>query len=224
MAIFTPGPIVGTISGPIDSIVFVQGKTGPFIRKRPVLIRKTTQATTAAQANWAFRTQFWRTLPEDWRMAYATAAKQISLPNKLGVRRQLSGFQFYMLAIGGNDTLGYAPSAAQPVYARPVRNLAFACDFSATTYDVTNTQVEGAGAGLLVWGARSFRTHDAKRARVWKYLGRTINPGSPLNVFSAFTAALGIAQVDEFVYIKTQIIVSSKLPSQLITASAQVVA
>ena len=96
MAIIRTGHIIGGISGTLGSEDYVNGRGSTYVRRRP---RKTNQHTaqqTKRRGRFATVTQAWQTLTAIDRQAWRKAAQLVTFPNRIGVRRSISGFQFFV--------------------------------------------------------------------------------------------------------------------------------
>lgn len=96
MAIFEPGSLIGAISGNVGGASFANRSGSKVVRKprRPSrtnaerIINQQTLITNIARQ--------WRDLTELERAAWRTAAANRPIPNRLGVSRAISGYQYYV--------------------------------------------------------------------------------------------------------------------------------
>ncbi len=96
MAIIRTGHLIGRISGVLGSEDFVNGRGSSYVRRRP---RKTNQHTAPQEdrrKRFAAVVQNWQIFGEPNRAAWRAAAKLVTFPNRVGVQRSISGFQFYV--------------------------------------------------------------------------------------------------------------------------------
>ncbi len=97
MAIVTTGPIVGAISGQVGGQLFKQTRYGTVLCNSPVTTDRKTQSQITQRANYITIKKKWtETLTADHRAAWRACAANITFPNRLGIKRNLSGFQFFM--------------------------------------------------------------------------------------------------------------------------------
>lgn len=97
MAIFQPGPLAGTISGPVGGTLFKSTRQGGVIQARPrrtpirseraLNIRRRMQATQLR----------WQELTDNQRTAWGAAALTFPHRNRLGVRTLITGHQLFLL-------------------------------------------------------------------------------------------------------------------------------
>ncbi len=160
MAIFIPGAIIGAISGNLGGINFVQGRRGPFIRKRAFGVAKQSQAQVQRRANFLHFITEWAALDAEQKLTWKKAAQLLPFPRRLGIAHPLSGFGFFMshnLSLG----LGFIPFTAPPVLLTRTtmpRNLALVASAAGTLvldWDQDDTPF---GANLFIFGQRSLTT------------------------------------------------------------------
>jgi len=97
MAIFQPGPLAGTISGPIGGTLFKSTRQGGVIQARP----RRTPIRSAVALNVRRRMQAtqlqWQNLTDNQRVAWSAAALTFPHRNRLGVGTLISGHQLFLL-------------------------------------------------------------------------------------------------------------------------------
>ena len=81
MAIFKPGPAIGTISGNAGGASFVQSKSGPVMRSARSAGRTSTKRQNAAQTNLRNQINRWNALTDLQRAAWRNAATLVQFPN-----------------------------------------------------------------------------------------------------------------------------------------------
>ncbi len=96
MAIIKPGPLVEAISGRIGGTIFALGRGSGTIRtSRPHI-----HHDSALSADHAFRystlARLWAQCTAEELSAWAVAANASPSPNRFGIRRRLSPFQFFL--------------------------------------------------------------------------------------------------------------------------------
>lgn len=113
MAIFRAGGVVGSVSGKVGGFVYVNGRNGPVVRRAPVRVPSQSEAAIAARGMPGRVAAAWNALTDSQRQSWRTAAAQLKFPNRLGVLRQLSGFQLYSM-YAMDIYLGNPPAALLP--------------------------------------------------------------------------------------------------------------
>lgn len=141
MAIFRPGGLAGSISGAAGGVVFVNGRSGPVLRRRPSGRPRVTEALQAARGMPGRIAAAWNELTELQRQAWRTAAAALRFPNRLGVLRAISGYQLYTRHVM-DVYLGSPPAALAPPSASML--------YSPTT--CTAYFLEGGPYALTTWG------------------------------------------------------------------------
>jgi len=113
MAIFRPGSIVGDVSGKLGGTVFAKGRFGPVVRKRSARSGGRTEAALAARGRLAGVARSWATQSAETRASWDTVAGQVQFVNRLGLARNVTGFNLYcMVGLGVLD--GVVPSGQLP--------------------------------------------------------------------------------------------------------------
>lgn len=96
MAIYTPGPVVGAISGNLGGVSFVNGKGSKVIRHARRAGRQANAQTALASSLTARFARAWSGLTDLHRASWNTYAANRTHSNRLGVDRPLSGYQEWM--------------------------------------------------------------------------------------------------------------------------------
>jgi len=156
MAIFTPGPAVGAISGSVGGSVFSHNKGGPYIRNRTIPTKATSEYATNIKALLTQASQDWQGLTAERQSAWREWAKTNPISNALGQSRIVPGHVAYIrvnmtLMICGYDMV-VIPPVIQPTYAPT--SLVLNADIGPGTFDITYTPTPCAADGcLMVWAA-----------------------------------------------------------------------
>lgn len=104
MAIFKASPIIGGISGSIQGITFANPRGSPVLRKRQLSRKSLSPSQLSQRASFQASVAAWATFSDAQRAAWRAAASQITLTNRLGLSRNLSGFQYYLWKRSGSQT------------------------------------------------------------------------------------------------------------------------
>lgn len=113
MAIFRESPIIGAVSGRLGGIVAARSKSGPVLRHRPAKITSTSERAQAARADFGNTAKDWNQLTAAEAKAWDDFARAHPLPNRLGVSRLLTGFQWFMR---GGRVLWYQTATGVRLY------------------------------------------------------------------------------------------------------------
>lgn len=84
MAIFTPGPAVGQISGRVGGSVFSHNRGGPYIRNGTIPVTSTTPEAIAAKTRLSTVSTAWKNLTDAQRRAWTDWAVANPVTNRLG--------------------------------------------------------------------------------------------------------------------------------------------
>jgi hypothetical protein len=119
MAIFTPGPTIGQISGRIGGSVYSHNRGGAYIRNGTIPVAVSTPDAIAAKNRLTTLSRNWSGLTDDQRQAWRTWAGTNPVTNRLGNKITLAGHMAYMqvnarLHVAGNTLLDVPPVAAAP--------------------------------------------------------------------------------------------------------------
>ncbi len=96
MAIFTAGPLVGGISGNVGGVSFANPRGSKVIRKSRRRSPNRTQAQAEKQTTLMNMIHFWQSMATEDRAAWNSAASQLTFPNRLGLARQITGYNYYL--------------------------------------------------------------------------------------------------------------------------------
>jgi len=91
MAKFTPGPIVGAVSGGVGSLVFTHGRYGSVLRIGVIPTKRVTQDTVNARARVSILSKEWGGLDDASRASWNTWAQSHPIIDSLGQSRVLQG-------------------------------------------------------------------------------------------------------------------------------------
>ena len=129
MAIFRAGPIVGAISGALGGVVFANSRAGIIVRTRGVRTGTESKSLSTAQGMLGRVVAGWNALTTAQRAAWNNKAATTPLPNRLGVARALTGFQFYSMFVM-DIYLGVPPASLTP----PAQSLLYAPSYVSANF------------------------------------------------------------------------------------------
>ena len=152
MALITPGPMAGQISGRLGSTVFSHGKSGPIVRNGTIPTKATTISALAAKARMGGAATTWTTLTAAQRLAWKEWAGENPSTNRLGHQITLSAIaafcgNFARMHLCGETTLTVPPIVAGPL---PLLSFSIEADIGAgdTIAIFTPTPI---GANNAIW-------------------------------------------------------------------------
>lgn len=96
MAIFKPGPIIEAISGKVGGSVFALGKGSGTIRNNRAHIAHQSRLSADHAFRYATLSRLWSQCTEAELSSWTVAANASPSPNRFGIRRRLSPFQFFL--------------------------------------------------------------------------------------------------------------------------------
>lgn len=96
MALFTPGPIAGAISGSMGGTVFSHNRGGAYIRRRAIPTNPKTIYQDFIRAIVAGASMQWQNRTDVQKAAWSTWAATNPITNALGASVTLSGHQAYV--------------------------------------------------------------------------------------------------------------------------------
>lgn len=152
MAKFTPGALVGQISGSVGGTVFSHNRFGPYMRRRAVPVTSTTPAALAAKAALAAGSTAWQAMAAADKLAWNAWALVNPVINSLGQAQTLTGHQAYTGLFARGTKLALTPPALPPLIPAPspLVTLTQSCDIGGGTFDLTFSSTP-LGADKSLW-------------------------------------------------------------------------
>jgi hypothetical protein len=207
MAIYKPSHIVASISGSLSSQTFVQTKHGAIIRPRPRKIKKFSPQLLAQKARTSTARLAWANLDPATRLQWIATANAQTTTNRLGVRRNLSPYQFYVKSaiyaqLAGNAIPASPPNpivnppltlAAPPSSPTKVNALEAIFQNHSDLYLIESWYVvPDSTRSYLLYGARSFSVTAIRTMDWWHFLGAyTVSNFGNINVIDIWSATMG---------------------------------
>jgi hypothetical protein len=205
MALITPGPLIGTISGSAGGTTFSHGRGGPYIRTRTVPVNPNTVYQQAVRGFLSQLTVLWSTLlTASQRAQWDAYAEAVLLPNAQGEPRNVGGLGMYIrsnvprLQAGlsrvddgpTNHTLAALTNPGLTSASVATGDLTF-------TFDNTDAWANEDGGALFVYGSRAINVTRNFFKGPYRYaeaiLGDPITaPTSPATATSPFPIVLGL--------------------------------
>lgn len=152
MALFTPGPAVGQISGRVGGTVFSHNRGGMYMRNGVIPTASNTPAAILAKARITAVSRQWAALTDAQQVAWKTWSQNNPVVNRLGSSTTLSGHMAYMqinnrLTQAGDTVLSVPPVDPAPA---PLLTFSAAADASDDSCTLTFTATP-VGAAVRLW-------------------------------------------------------------------------
>lgn len=202
MAIIAVGSVVGAISGNMGASNYAQGRYGAYVRRRIHRADRgsTLQLAVRAYAREAHRR--WWELSDEQRLTWDVAAGSLSVHNRLGTPRYISGAQlhFLMQVIMEPWGLPEYTDPPQPVKTSPPFNVSAAFSLPGT-FDVA-FEVDGPEVNYWhQWStARPVVGRPVRPVKHWRMTKSRKGGASPYNLYTDFEDKWGVPVAGEYVY------------------------
>lgn len=152
MALYTPGPLAGQISGRVGASVFSHNRGGTYIRNGTIPKKVLSAAAIAAKARLTVISRLWQAVSADDRTAWVTWAMTNPITNRLGGKTTLAPHMAYMqlnarLSRGGFTLISVPPITPSPA---PLTSLSLVCAAGAGTAVLT-TAPTPVGTKQALW-------------------------------------------------------------------------
>jgi hypothetical protein len=208
MAIFTPGPLAGAISGSVGGAVFSHNRGGPYIRRRPIPVNGAAIPQSDTRAQFVKASQLWGSRTPANQAQWNTWAANNKIPNALGNLIQLSGHQAFVQVCTWRGIAGWDYPTAAPAAARPSPFLTYSMTADigagAVTFVFTDTPV-GAARHVVIWSAVCDSAGIKYVKNLWKLTTISpLNQASPLDIQLDVEALWGSLTIGQTLWIKAQ--------------------
>ena len=203
MAIFTPGPIIGSISGTVGGVNFARNGTTGSIRAIPTKTKHESTALAAAFAAIQFYNIQWQSLTAQQKAAWQLTAIRLTETTRLGTKKSLSAKALFLRChLNRHNRAELFTTPPQPLSCSPFPTMSFSCTFGSSILNISYSDPTKTAPDIaFIYLARSFRAKTATAPAVfhnWRYIIKLDNPTLPYNLFSAATAALGTLSTSEW--------------------------
>lgn len=181
MAIFTPGPLVAAISGNVAGINFVAGRPTRYVRPALGRVNKRTSPQLQRRARFLQVIRTWTEIGQAQRLEWITAAKQITSPNRLGIPRTISGFQFFVkVNLQRVDSYAITTSPPQTLTRGPApTHVTITASAAAGVYVSWHQPIPPGSAHAYFFGARSTSSKPTAQLIAWRFLSSHLGTGGP---------------------------------------------
>ena len=229
MALYTPGPMVGAVSGRVGGTIFSHNRGGAYIRNGVVPVLVQSGYTENARNALAACARAWGALTAEERQNWAAYTVENPVVNRLGQKKTLSGHMAYnalntRLVQAGETPLDVPPNSGSPA---PLTDLTADIDVSDGTAILTFAPTPlAAGRRLMVWGCvvnKPGVNYVANKYRLLTYSAAAQATG--LDIQSALNARFGALQAGDRVFLRAQVLdTATGLVSSFISTETPVVA
>jgi len=222
MAIFTPGSVVGQISGRIGGSIYSHNRGGPYIRNGTIPVAVSSDAAVNQKARLAMISADWRNLTDAQRLAWTTWAQANPQTNRLGHQTVLSGHMAYTginsrLNLWGQTLLDVPPLGTAP---DPLTALTADADIGAGDVECTYAPTPpAAGIAVELWACVVASAGISYVENLYKWLLVTAAAAaSPVNYDTEIEERFGTLQVGMVVHVRARTVL---LASGLVSGMRQ---
>jgi len=207
-------------SGSYQSLTFSRNRNGQYVRTRAIPVNPSSAFQQAVRARLSTAAQDWRELTALQREGWATLGEQITRTDSLGQGYNLTGFQAYVLINNNRLAAGDVKVSDAPAHLPPDPILSVTATITAATYSVAWTPTP------LLAGEKLFASCSPQRSA-----GRTFEgdyrlilvsaaaAASPLVVFSAYTARMGVPVLGNKIFTSVQRYLNGFLSAPISTST-----
>jgi len=208
MAIYTPGPLAGAISGSVGGAVFSHNRGGPYIRRRPIPVNGAGLVQSHVRDEFVKASQLWGSRGDPGQAQWNTWAANNKIPNALGNLIQLTGHQAFVQICTWRGIAGWDYGTLAPTHARPSPFLTYSLtgDIGAGTvgFVFTDSPV-GAANHIVIWSAVVDSPGIRYVKNLWKLTVISgLNQASPYDIQAAVEAIWGPLVVGQTLWVKAQ--------------------
>lgn len=210
MAIMTPGPTVGQVSGRIGGIVYSHNRGGAYIRNGAMPTTSTTPYAQAAKARLAYFSALWAVGSAANQQAWKLWATQNPITNRLGAQITLSGHAAFVKLNIRADLGGGSVISLPPIVPPPAGITLGATVFNLTgnviTYAYTPTPI-GANYCVMTEAAVSDNPGVAYVRNLYKLVQvSAANAASPVDYEASLGTRFGTLQVGQRVFVNSRVL------------------
>lgn len=216
MAIFRPGPLVGSISGNLGAVNFRVTKGSPTIAMRSTKSRIRTAKTMLVAGGVERAAPEWAGLTDAQRQAWSDYARFLNRSNRLGISRSYTGRQAqtaFMLA-KSPYWRGSSYVAVPPLYGRTPTPSISSCAWSESGSQTITFDFLGAiYSSLYLFGQHHYQYGPRAAAGCLDYFGNVPLTANPLDVTTTLSN-FGIEIYEgEQIRLRTYLIAHDHFPS-----------
>lgn len=203
MALMTPGPVVGQVSGRIGGTIFSHNKGGMYIRNGTKPTKVTTELALKFKALMGKVSKEWQRLTAENRAAWVSYAATNSEKNRLGRSISITGQNWFVRCNTRAQAVGGVTLTLPPTIPSPGVSFPTAFTISKSEEEATFTLGAAlANANEVLW-IRAAVTSTPTKNNI-ENLFKTVTfyatlPIDPADLYEELEAALGTLQVDQYV-------------------------
>jgi len=203
MAIFQTGSIVGSISGNVDGVNFANPRGSKVVRKARRRVAAASNIQSRRQSDLSIVQHSWQSLDDDDRQAWHTFVADHQFPNRLGISRNLTAYQFY-LKFNLSRILVLGSTADLPLYSPDIANSGTPTFVSDLITGIILDFPDESGSESVhvnVYGRNLYRTTAIAFSNSSTYLD-SFDPGIPgtIDLTIPWGAKFGAPVEDQFIY------------------------
>lgn len=219
MAIFSTGVGIGAISGNVGGANFVNARGSKIIRKTRRPSPNNTAAQQKQQIKMAIFVRKWRELEEDERTAWATYAANRPASNRIGVSRQLSGYQsflkYFMFANTGGVENQFLPRIdLQPQF---LSNFRLNLSLAANLLLEWDSPIPGAAKSVRAYARPLYRTTTGSYNGNYTFVAEEFGAGDALPMVDGFEDNWGLPQIGQVIAVRAiPINLAARIPEAII--------
>lgn len=224
MALIASGPVAGRISGNLAGVNFVATTKAAYVRqaRRRSGLRSQSQLESRAHLEYIHRQ--WLDSDEQTRAAWRAAAQHMLFPNRLGVKRPISGFQlavaYYAALPSDFPTIPFVP----PLTYRIPASREITCSFTAGA--AYNVSLEHPAPIPLayhkLYGSRPVRNREMASYKYWRVIGSTPQATGTNDWSTKWDAVFGPLRQGEVVAVRASYIIPPVLEGPTISCAVTV--
>lgn len=213
MAIFTPGPLIGAITGNIGGLNFVLARSGPVVRQRIRRTKSTDPRRAATQQGMQLVRKSWRNLTDSQRTAWRQAALSVPHTNRLTITSNLTGFALFVRY--NTERLALTRDAGIPLFTDPPPSTRL-IPWPLVSFNVvsggnkTLTIIARSRAGatrITYYAARTFSTAPRRFWNSFRLVDEFLPDPFPVpntNILTAWDDVIGDPQVGEQCWLRVR--------------------
>lgn len=205
MALYTPGPLAGQISGRVGSSIFSHNRGGTYIRNGTIPTKVLSPYAMNMKAIITELSQDWAGITAAAAQAWRTWAQQNPITNRLGRQSTLAPHVAYIqlnsrLLLAGDTKIGLPPIIPAP---QPLDTITPTADIGLGDVELAFTPTPP-DAGIRIWlqAALVDNANITYVENLWKFLVAGVAAAaSPLNFETELGLRFGTPQVGQYVHV-----------------------
>jgi len=209
MAIFTPGPMAGVISGRVGSVVFSHNKGGPYVRNGTIPTKLSHERAVAVRTRLTQASQQWQALTDAQRASWKSWCQVNTVTNRLGHQVTMPANAAFVMLNTRLVQAGDSPIDEPPVTVSPegLTSLSGSWDIGAGDFAITFAPTP-LGATERLW-CRAWVTDSAAitylRNRLVVVKITDVEEATGTDLQASIEAIFGTLGVDETVHVEASI-------------------